>query len=108
MTTTSSTSFWTALILSLGALIFYVGNAFFLRSKNREKQDRLFDFNLGLPTARNNESLFAITLVAAGTSLSTVFVFFLTAGTIYGAWIRGSTGRLRRRTHCGPSRAFRD
>jgi len=81
-TTLSNFSFWFALILSTGSLIFYFTNALW----NKPAKDRL-DFNLGLPTIGTAENLFSIALVAAGTSLSTVFVFFLTSSSIFGWWV---------------------
>lgn len=80
-------SFWIAVILSVGALVFYVGNASLIHWRFAKSRNAFFDFNLGLPKFEKLENLFAISLVAAGTSLSTVFVFFLTAGSLYGFWL---------------------
>jgi Na+/proline symporter len=80
-------SFWFALILSLGSLLFYLVGAFLYRAASAGVENPQYDFNLGIPEVANREKLFAITLVAAGTSLSTVFVFFLTAGPVFGWWV---------------------
>jgi hypothetical protein len=80
--------YWFAIILSVGTLIFYLLTS--LWSRNRiEALDGSgeSDFDLGIPKTDDRASLFAIALVAAGTSLSTVFVFFLTAGAFYGWWL---------------------
>lgn len=83
----SNFSFWFALILSIGSLIFYLSGAIWNRLTREKTEDQRYDFNLGLPKIGNYENLFAISLVAAGTSLSTVFVFFLTAGSLFGWWL---------------------
>lgn len=84
--TVSNFSFWFALVLSIGSLIFYFISALFNKPV-KEITDQRLDFNLGLPKIGTPESLFSIALVAAGTSLSTVFVFFLTASSTFGWWI---------------------
>lgn len=86
-TTVSNFSFWFALILSIGSLVFYLSIALWNRIIRRGIEDQRFDFNLGLPRVGSPERLFSIALVAAGTSLSTVFVFFLTAGSMFGWWM---------------------
>jgi len=80
-------SFWFALILSIGSLIFYLSIAIWQKQIVKDIEDQRFDFNLGLPKTGTPENLFSIALVAAGTSLSTVFVFFLTAGSLFGWWL---------------------
>lgn len=85
-TTVSNFSFWFALILSIGSLIFYFISALFNKPV-KDIIDQRLDFNLGLPKIGTPENLFSIALVAAGTSLSTVFVFFLTASSTFGWWI---------------------
>lgn len=86
-TIVSILSFWFALILSIGSLLFYLSIALWNRLITRDITDRRIDFNLGLPKIGIPENLFSIALVAAGTSLSTVFVFFLTAGSLFGWWM---------------------
>lgn len=86
-TTVSNFSFWFALILSIGSLLFYLSIALWNRVISKDISDHRFDFNLGLPRVGTPEDLFSIALVAAGTSLSTVFVFFLTAGSLFGWWM---------------------
>lgn len=83
----SQFSYWFALILAVGSLFFYLSSALWNRLLVKEIDDHIVDFNLGLPRMDKPEDTFAIALVAAGTSLSTVFVFFLTASPIYGLWI---------------------
>ncbi len=84
----SQFSFAFAMILAVGSLIFYLSSAIWSRLMSEPAQDNAsIDFNLGLPDTKNRENLFAITLVTAGTSLSTVLVFFLTAGVVYGWWM---------------------
>lgn len=80
-------SFGFALLLSLGTLAFYLAGAVWIRLTKPEDANPLFTFNLGAPLNSDREQLFAVALVAAGTSLSTVFLFFLTAGSKYGWWI---------------------
>ena len=89
LTTWSHFSFWFALALSVGSLFFYLTSAIWNRITYgaTERDSATYEFNLGLPDAQNVEDVFAITLVTAGTSLSTVLVFFLTAGVIYGWWL---------------------
>lgn len=83
----ATSSYVVALILSVGALVFYFFIAIRLSRAARPAADQEADFNLGVPDSGGPDRLFAITLVAAGTSLSTVFVFFLTAGSFYGWWL---------------------
>src|SRR5947208_3499315 len=79
-------SFLFAFTLSIGSLLFYLVGAVVNRQTEPQREPTV-DFNLGLPSSRDPNRLFAITLVAAGTSLSTVFVFFLTAGALFGWWL---------------------
>lgn len=83
----SSLSFWFAITLSLGSLLFYLSGAIWNRPVKGHSLENMYDFNLGLPKTSSSERLFAVSLVAAGTSLSTVFVFFLTSAKIYGWWL---------------------
>lgn len=78
-------SFLFALALCLLSLLFYMFSAWVYHSI-RGSHTR-FDFNLGIPDQKNQANAFALSLVASSTSLSTVFVFFLTAGVIYGQWV---------------------
>ncbi len=82
----NQSSFVLALILSLGSLVFYLTFAMWNRVVLRDAAARKADFNLGIPKGKR-ETLFALTLVASGTSLSTVFVFFLTASSLFGWWL---------------------
>ena len=81
-------SFWIALIISVGSLFFYMRLALLSRQHMKDSEDENYDFHLGLSLSnkRNRNQVFAYALVAAGTSLSTVFVFFLTASAFYG-WL---------------------
>ena len=81
-------SFWLALIISVGSLFFYMRLALLSRQHMKDSEDENYDFHLGLSLSnkRNRNQVFAYALVAAGTSLSTVFVFFLTASAFYG-WL---------------------
>lgn len=83
----SSISFWFALALSIGSLLFYLSTALWNKLLVKDVADQRIDFNLGLPKIGTPENLFSIALVAAGTSLSTVFVFFLTASQLFGWWV---------------------
>jgi hypothetical protein len=85
--TIANFSFWFALLLSIGSLFFYLSGAIWNRRLTTHATESTIDFNLGLPNIGTREELFAIALVAAGTSLSTVFVFFLTAGGLFGWWL---------------------
>jgi hypothetical protein len=85
--TASQTSFEFAIVLSLGSLVLYLIAATLMRRRRLAVIDEELDFNLGLPKTRDSNSLFATALVAAGTSLSTVFVFFLTAAALFGWWL---------------------
>ncbi len=84
---TTSLSFWLALILAVGTLMFYLSGALWVRLSCDPDSNPLYAFNLASPSYGDREELFAVALVAAGTSLSTVFLFFLTAGDKYGWWI---------------------
>src|SRR5690349_25151420 len=83
----SNFSYWLALLLSIGSLCFYLLGAVWWRLTCNPSGDIRFDFNLAVPEFADKEKLFAIALVSAGTSLSTVFLFFLSAGTLFGAWL---------------------
>ena len=83
----SNFSFWFALVLSIGSLLFYLSTAIWNKMLANDLGDQRIEFNLGLPKVGSPENLFSIALVVAGTSLSTVFVFFLTAGALYGWWM---------------------
>jgi hypothetical protein len=84
----TQTSFWLALIISVGSLLFYVRLALLSRKHRKDSEDENYDFHLGLSFGdkQNKNQVFAYALVAAGTSLSTVFVFFLTASSYFG-WL---------------------
>jgi len=84
----SQTSFWLALVISIGSLFFYMRLALLSRRQRRNSDDENYDFHLGLSLGKsqNKNQVFAYALVAAGTSLSTVFVFFLTASAFFG-WL---------------------
>lgn len=81
--------YWFAILFSGATLIFYLVSAIWSRSRIKifVKSTAEEDFNLGLPDTGDKESLFATSLIAAGTSLSTVFVFFLTAAALFGWWL---------------------
>jgi hypothetical protein len=85
--TTTTFSFGFALFLAVGTLAFYLLGALWIRLARQSDSNPLYTFNLGAPSSDDREQLFAVALVAAGTSLSTVFLFFLTAGSKYGWWI---------------------
>jgi hypothetical protein len=80
-------SYWLALVLSIGSLLMYLSGAIWLRLTTQTARDPRFDFNLGIPQSDNQDKLFATALVSAGTSLSTVFLFFLGSGRLFGAWL---------------------
>ncbi|MCB0536168.1 MAG: hypothetical protein KDE33_01450 [Bacteroidetes bacterium] len=84
----TQTSFWLALIISIGSLFFYIRLALLSRKHRKDSEDENYDFHLGLSLGnnQNKNQVFAYALVAAGTSLSTVFVFFLTASAFFG-WL---------------------
>ena len=89
----SHIAYWLAFVISIGSLIFYLRLAIKSRRESSKVRDTKYDFNLGTPSLsrgflkmRNNEQVFAYALVAAGTSLSTVFLFFLTASSFFG-WL---------------------
>ncbi len=83
----SSFSYGFALFLSLASLAVYLSGAIWHRISRGTVAGFRLDFTLGIPSVRNKESLFAYSLVASGTSLSTVMVFFLTSGSKYGWWL---------------------
>lgn len=85
--TLATAAFGFALLLSLGTLVLYLSGAIWVRLTSPADTSRLFAFNLDSTSFGDKDELFAVALVAAGTSLSTVFLFFLTAGTRYGWWI---------------------
>jgi hypothetical protein len=76
-----------ALGLVLGSLVFYLSSALWSRLARAPCDEPLFGFCLTAPLFGDREQLFSIALVSAGTSLSTVFAFFLTAATKFGWWI---------------------
>jgi hypothetical protein len=80
-------SYWLALMLSLGSLLIYLSGAIWLRLTTQSSRDPRFDFNLGIPKANDEDKLFATALVSSGTSLSTVFLFFLGSGRLFGIWL---------------------
>jgi hypothetical protein len=82
-----SLSFRLALGLVLGSLVFYLSSALWARLAKAPCDEPLFGFSLTAPLFGDREQLFSIALVSAGTSLSTVFAFFLTATTRFGWWI---------------------
>ena len=84
----TQTSFWLALIISIGSIIFYIRLALISRKQRIDSKDENYDFHLGLSIGnnQNKNQVFAYALVAAGTSLSTVFVFFLTVSPFFG-WL---------------------
>lgn len=80
--------YWFAFVLCIGSLIYYLCGAIWSRlAWDSNPKERRYDFNLGLPKIGTKEFLFATSLIAGGTSLSTVFVFFLTATPVYGLWV---------------------
>src|SRR5258708_6537406 len=71
-----------ALALSAGCLAVYFAGAIAGRLIQPPDGKTRRSFNLGLPPSRRPEELFAISVVSAHTTLSTVFIAFLTlAGT---------------------------
>ncbi len=85
--TIDRSSFIFAIALSVGSLVFYILIAVFYRRDPDAPVDPHIDFNLGIPRFRNINSVFAASLLAAGTSLSTVLVFFLTLAPVFGWWL---------------------
>jgi hypothetical protein len=72
-----------ALLLSGGSLLIYLIGAIVSRYMLKKEGRTAKAFTLGLPLTRNAETLFAVSLAAAQTTFSTVFVVFLTgAGTL--------------------------
>lgn len=82
----STYSYGLALALAIGSLLFYLSQAFWYRT-SPSLGHRTREFNLGLPATTRSEALFANSLVASGTSLATVLVFFLTAAPLFGWWL---------------------
>src|SRR5260370_29639533 len=76
--------YWFALALSAGFLAAYFAGAIISRLTLTSEGKTRRSFNLGLPPSRSPGELFAISLVSAATTLSTVFVFFLTTPRVYG------------------------
>jgi hypothetical protein len=68
--------FFLATGLALGSLLIYFSGAIFNRVAIWNP-DKPTEFNLGIPDGNDMPDLFAVSLVSAGTSLSTVFSFFL-------------------------------
>jgi Na+/proline symporter len=77
MQTPGNLPFLLAIGLAAGSLLFYFSGAFLSRLTASEESD-IVGFNLDVPSGQNMQDLFAVSLVSAGTSLSTVFSFFLT------------------------------
>src|ERR1035438_698102 len=75
---------WLALGLSAGFLVVYFVGAIVSRLTYGSRGNTLRNFNLGLPTFQSPDTLFAISLVSAATTLSTVIVLFLTTSGLYG------------------------
>lgn len=67
-----------ALALSGGSLLIYAAGALVSRYGLTKEGRTAKAFNLGLPSTQKPETLFAISLAAAQTTFSTVFVVFLT------------------------------
>ena len=68
-----------ALGLSFGSLLIYLAGALVSRFTSDENLRSRKWFNLAIPSGQNREELFAISIVSAQTTLSTVFIFFLTS-----------------------------
>ena len=73
-----------ALALSGGSLLTYALGALVSRFLQQGEERTVRSFNLGLPSNTDISGTFAISLVAAQSTLSTVFVAFLTDGGSYG------------------------
>jgi hypothetical protein len=69
-----------ALLLSGGSLLIYLLGAVVSRYGLEKDGRTTRAFNLGVPATQNPETLFAVSLAAAQTTFSTVFVVFLTGG----------------------------
>jgi hypothetical protein len=78
----SALPYWVALFLGIGSLLCYLTLAWFARRPSDDDENPRHDFNLGVPKGQDCSQLFATSLAAAGTPLSTVIAFFImTAGT---------------------------
>jgi len=74
-----------ALLVVCGSLSLYVVSAFISRFALSTRDRTIKEFNLGLPLGGPSpENLFAISIVAAQTTLSTVFILFLTNAQLLG------------------------
>jgi hypothetical protein len=73
-----------ALALSAGSLAVYFAGAVISRLSLTSEGKTRRSFSLGLPSTRTPEELFAISIVSASTTLSTVFVAFLVMAGDYG------------------------
>jgi Na+/pantothenate symporter len=73
-----------ALFLSGGSLVLYLAGAVVSRFALGEEGKTTRSFNLGVPLGQKPEELFAISMVSAQTTLSTVFVLFLTSAGVFG------------------------
>src|SRR5215469_16409152 len=73
-----------ALLLAAGSLVLYLAGAVVSRFTLTESGKTVRSFNLGIPRTKSPEQLFAISLVAAQTTLSTVFVLFWTTASQLG------------------------
>src|SRR5438270_11552167 len=67
-----------ALLLSFGSLLTYLVGAIVSRFGLTRDGKTAKAFNLGIPPTKDPETLFAVSLAAAQTTFSTVFVVFLT------------------------------
>lgn len=76
--------FWVALILGGGSLVLYMTFAALSRMAASDEDGGTHDFNLGIPHGQSYRQLFAISMAAAGTPLSTVVAFFFIYGPRYG------------------------
>ena len=75
---------WLALALSAGFLAVYFVGAIVSRLTISSRGNTVRSFNLALPSFEPPGELFAISLVSAATTLSTVIVLFLTSSSVYG------------------------
>jgi Na+/proline symporter len=76
--------FVAAIVLAVGSLILYFLGALVSRVSRPDGGENRNTFNLDVPDAGHPEELFAISLVSAATTLSTIFIFFLVNAPIYG------------------------
>ncbi|MCB0818168.1 MAG: hypothetical protein KDB77_11710, partial [Flavobacteriales bacterium] len=61
----TQTSFWLALIISIGSLFFYIRLALLSRKHRKDSEDENYDFHLGLSLGnnQNKNQVFAYALV---------------------------------------------